>query len=103
MTKHKVLSRVKIDDIEPEFMDGLAYCSCYTSTTGAKVGTCPHWVRYGDIYWCDIGCGVQNGGNGGKMCTPYFSRLIKACRDLHKLISAVEKGMVEQCVKDGSK
>lgn len=74
------------DDIKPEFADGMAYCSCYTSTTGQGVGKCPHWVQHGSGFWCNIGAGVQNGGNGGKVCVPYCERLIAVVKALSELV-----------------
>lgn len=83
---------MNIPDIRPEFMSGLAYCSCYTSTTGKPVGKCPQWVQHGSKqYWCQIGSGVQNGGNGGKMCTPYYRELLEALQRQKKLLEMAEK------------
>lgn len=75
-------------DIRPKFMDGTAFCSCYTSTTGQPVGNCPQWVKLGNkTCWCRIGAGVQQGGNGGKICVPYLREMTFANLILDRLVA----------------
>ena len=83
--------------IKPKFSDGLAWCSCSTSTTGERIGECPMWAlagRAGDreTWWCGIGNGVQSGGMGGSVCTPYFREMLYAQTILADLLAMAKKG-----------
>jgi len=82
--------------IKPKFADGMAWCSCYTATTGQQVGECPMWAMMGkaggrETWWCRIGNGVQNGGDGGRVCTPYFREMLYAQTILADLVAMAKE------------
>jgi hypothetical protein len=84
MTTNRVKKDLVFNDLRPEFMDGMAYCSCYISTTDKKCGECPQFIPNGfpnNGHACQLGCGTQ----GGQICTPYYREVTELKRRLKLL------------------